>query len=92
MEMMDPNENEVVLLYPLMGEKATMLREKENKLTFIVNEKSTKRDIKDSIENLYQAKVLKVNLLRTPEGKKKAVVKLSEEFSAEEIASKFGVL
>lgn len=25
-----------ILLYPLMGEKATMLREAENKLTFVV--------------------------------------------------------
>lgn len=86
---MEPNET---LLYPLMGEKATMLREKENKLTFIVNKKSTKKDVKEAFEKLYQVKVLKVNLFITPEGKKRAYIKISPEHSAEEIASKFGVL
>ena len=81
-----------VLLYPLMGEKATILREKENKLTFIVNKKSTKQEIKEAVENLYSVKTVGVNVILTPKGKKKAHVKLDPEFSAEEVASHFGVL
>jgi len=86
---MEPDE---ILLYPLMGEKATLIREKENKLTFIVNDKANRKEIKDAVEKLYQVKVVNINVIITPEGKKKAYVKLSKEFSAEEVASKFGVL
>lgn len=86
---MDPNQ---VLLYPLMGEKATILREKENKLTFIVNKKATKKDIREAVEKLYNVKVVKVTSLITPQGKKKALIKLSGEVSSEEVASKFGMV
>ncbi len=86
---MDPDK---VLLYPLMGEKATMLRETENKLTFIVSKESTKKDIRDAIESLYAVKTLDVNTMNTINGKKKAHIKLSEKFSADEVASQFGVL
>ena len=81
-----------VLLYPLMGEKATILREKENKLTFIVNKDATQDDVKKAVESLYNVKVLKTNIMITTKGKKKAHVKLDPKYSAEEIASHFGVL
>lgn len=81
-----------ILLYPLMGEKATILRERENKLTFIVHQKATKKNIQRAVGELYNVKVLQVNTMLTPEGEKKAIIKLPEEVSAEEIASKFGVL
>ncbi|HDH41700.1 MAG TPA: 50S ribosomal protein L23 [Candidatus Altiarchaeales archaeon] len=81
-----------VLLYPLMGEKATILREKENKLTFIVNKDATRDDVKKAVESLYNVKVLKTNIMITTKGKKKAHVKLDPKYSAEEIASHFGVL
>jgi len=86
---MDPNN---ILLYPLMGEKATMLRESENKLTFIVSKESTKKDIKDAVESLYQIEVVSVNTMLTMDGKKKVHIRLSDKFSAEEVASHFGVL
>ena len=81
-----------VLLYPLMGEKATILREKENKLTFIVNKDATRDDVKKAVESLYNVKVLKTNIMITTKGRKKAHVKLDPKYSAEEIASHFGVL
>ncbi|MFN3527686.1 MAG: 50S ribosomal protein L23 [Candidatus Altarchaeaceae archaeon] len=79
------------ILYPLMGEKATNLREKNNVLTFIVDPKATKKQIKEEIENVYRLKVEKVNTLIV-NGKKKAYVKIAPEFSAVDIASKFGAL
>ena len=86
---MDPHK---ILLYPLMGEKATAKRELENKLTFVVSRDSTKKQIKEAVEQLYSIKVLAVNVMNTQEGVKKAHVKLSEKDSAEEIASHFGVV
>ncbi|MBN2014568.1 MAG: 50S ribosomal protein L23 [Candidatus Altiarchaeota archaeon] len=81
-----------VLLYPLMGEKATLLREKENKLTFIVSRDATIKDVKEAVEALYKVKVVGVNTMVTSKGLKKAHIRLDPKHSAEEIASHFGVL
>ncbi|MFC2153964.1 50S ribosomal protein L23 [Candidatus Altiarchaeota archaeon] len=86
---MNPYE---ILLYPMMGEKATSLREKENKLTFIVDKKAKRQEIKVAVEELYKVKVVSINTMTTTEGKKKAMIRLSEKDSAEEVASNFGVL
>lgn len=86
---MDPYK---IILHPLMGEKVTVLREKENKLSFIVSKDATKKDIKNAVEALYSVKVVDVNVMITTKGKKKAHVQLDQKYSAEEIASKFGVL
>ena len=86
---MEPHE---IIMYPLMGEKATGLREAENKLSFIVNDHATKNDVKEAIEKLYNVTVTKVNIMVTQDGLKKAHIKLDEKHSADEIASHFGVL
>jgi len=86
---MEPHD---VLLYPLMGEKATALREKENMLTFIVNPEAGKKDIREAAEKLLGVKVTAVNVMHTTEGKKKAHIKLDSKHNADEIASQMGVL
>ena len=80
-----------VLIRPYVTEKSMLLMEKENKLTFLVNEIATKHDIKHAVEEFYGVKVLKVNTLRDRYGKK-AVVKLSSEHSASEIGMRLGVI
>ena len=82
---MDANE---VISYPLMTESASLMVERDNKLIFIVNLKAGKSDIKKAVEELYEVKVLKVNLLITPQGVKKAFVKLTPEFKASDVAIK----
>ncbi|MCD6243585.1 50S ribosomal protein L23 [Candidatus Bathyarchaeota archaeon] len=86
---MDPYD---IILYPLMTEVASRLIETENKLVFIVNIKATKGDIKRAVEELYDVKVEKVNVVITPKGQKKAFVKLSPEYKASDIAIKLGIL
>jgi large subunit ribosomal protein L23 len=86
---MDPHK---ILLYPLMGEKATMLREKENKLSFIVAKDAGKTEIKEAIESLYNVKIVKLDSMITSAGNKKVHVRLDAKYSAEEVASHFGVL
>jgi len=81
-----------VILYPLMTEVTSRLIETENKLTFIVNIKATKEDIKRAVEELYEVKVEKVNVIITPKGQKKAFVKLSPGYKASDIAIKLGIL
>ena len=86
---MDINE---VISYPLMTESASVMVEKDNKLIFVVNFKAGKSDIKKAVEELYEVKVNKVNLLITPQGDKKAFVKLTPEFKASDVAIKLGIL
>ncbi|MCX6695478.1 MAG: 50S ribosomal protein L23 [Candidatus Altiarchaeota archaeon] len=85
---MNPQE---IILYPLMGEKATMMRDK-NILTFVVSKESRKKEVKNAVEELYKVKVTSVNIINTTEGKKKAHVRLDSKYSAEEIATQLGVI
>ena len=80
-----------VLKYPLMGEKATFLRA-QNKLTFIVDKNASKKEIKEAIETIYNVKPVKITTMITVEGLKKTHITLDASYSAEEIASHFGVL
>ena len=86
---MEVNE---VISYPLMTESASLMVERDNKLIFVVNLKASKSDIKKAVEELYEVKVSKVNLLVTPQGIKKAFVKLTPEFKASDVAIKLGIL
>ncbi len=86
---MEPND---VISYPLMTESASLMIERDNKLLFIVNLKAGKSDVKRAVEQLYEVKVDKVNILITPEGEKKAFVKLKPEYKASDIAIKLGIL
>lgn len=80
-----------VVLYPLITENAVNLIEKENKLTFIIELNTNKSLIKKSIEELYEVKVEKINVLITPKGLKKAFVKLTPEYKASDLAIKLGI-
>jgi len=86
---MKPDE---ILTYPLMTESASIMVEKDNKLIFVVNLKAGKADVKRAVEIMYAVKVDKVNLLITPQGVKKAFVKLKPEYRASDVAIKLGIL
>ncbi|MCL7399607.1 MAG: 50S ribosomal protein L23 [Thaumarchaeota archaeon] len=85
---MDPQK---VIKRVVITQDTVSLVEKENKITFIVDIKATKKQIKDAVERLYEVKVEKVNTLITPLGEKKAFVKLKPEYSASELAVKLGI-
>lgn len=86
---MDPYE---VIFCPLMTESASLMVEKDNKLIFIVNLKAGKSDVKRAVEQLYEVKVDKVTMLITPQGEKKAFVKLNPKYKASDVAIKLGIL
>ncbi len=86
---MDPRE---VILYPLMTESASLMVEKENKLVFIISLKATKSEVKRAVEELYEVKVERVNVQITPNGEKKAFVKLHPDYKAADVAIKLGIL
>jgi len=85
---MDPYD---ILVYPLITEKNVTMMESENKLVFIVRRNAKKIEIKKSVEELYEVEVAEVNTMILPDGRKKAYVKLKEEYLADEVATKIGV-
>lgn len=85
---MDPYD---VIIRMMITERASEIVESENRLTFIVNRKATKGQVREAVEALYEVKVIKVNTMITPDGKKKAIVKLSPEHNAADLAVKLGL-
>jgi len=84
-------EHHLVIRYPLMTEDAVALIESENKLTFVVDIKANKADIRRAVEALYEVKVAKVNTMITSKGIKKAYVTLQPENRASDIAIRLGI-
>ena len=86
---MDPH---TLIVRFVLTEKSLRLAERENKITVIVRREATKQQVREAIEKLYGVKVEKVNTLITPEGEKKAYVKLSKEHNAYELLSRLGLI
>lgn len=86
---MDPYK---IVKYPLTTEKSVRLMEAENKLIFVVYLKASKKEIKNAVETLFKVKVLKINTMISPQGIKKAYVKLSHETPAIDVATQLGLM
>ncbi len=85
-------DNYTIIKYPLSTEKSIRLMESENKLIFVVHNKSTKKEIKKAIEEMFKVKVDNVNTYTGPDGEKKAYVKFSRANPAIDIATKMGLM
>ncbi|RQG91341.1 50S ribosomal protein L23 [Natrarchaeobius halalkaliphilus] len=80
-----------IIEHPLVTEKAMNDMDFENKLQFVVNPDATKPEIRDVVESRFDVGVDSINTQLTMKGKKKAIVKLSEDDDAQEVASRIGV-
>ncbi len=78
-------------LKPLVTEKAVMMVESQNVLTFKLEKEAKKDEIKKEIEYLFEVKVANVRTLIRG-NKKYAYVKLKKEFPAIDIATKLGII
>ena len=85
-------KNFEVIKFALISEKAVNMIEKENKLTFIVNQNANKPSIKKAIEEMHKVKVDNVKIIRDRKGRKKAIVKMSKNFKASDVATRLGVI
>jgi large subunit ribosomal protein L23 len=81
-----------IIVRPVQSEKALGMIDKQNTLTFIVDIKATKQDVKKAVETLFNVKVEKVRILVTPKGEKKAYVKLAPEYKASDVAAQIGLI
>ena len=85
-------KNFELVKFALISEKAVNMIERENKLTFIVDQKANKHAIKKAIEEMHKVKVDAVKIIRDRKGRKKAIVKINKNFKASDIATRLGVI
>ena len=80
-----------VIKYPHVTEKAMNDMDFQNKLQFVVDDSAGKPEVAEAVESQYDVTVVGVNTQNTMDGNKKAVVRLSEDDDAQEVASRIGV-
>ncbi|MCL5018523.1 MAG: 50S ribosomal protein L23 [Candidatus Pacearchaeota archaeon] len=76
---------------PLVTEKAVMLIESQNVLSFETEKQKTKTEIKNEIEKFFKIKVDKMRT-RIHGNKKYVYAKLKKEFPAIDVATKLGLM
>ena len=81
-----------IIKYPLATEKSIRLMEAENKLLFVVDEKATRQQIKDAVEQMFKVKVVKVRTLHTHDNQKRAYITFASETPAIDIATSLGLM
>ena len=94
--MVDPYD---IILMPWITEKTlearrvsdedSGYRENNNRIEFIVRRESTKNQIREAVEQMFDVKVVKVNTRITITGKH-ASVRLADGYDAEDAALKLG--
>ncbi len=80
-----------VIRYPNVTEKAMDEMDFQNKLEFVCDPDASKDEIREAVETQFEVSVVSVNTQVRPQGDKKAVVRLSEDDDAQEVASRIGV-
>ncbi|PSP30743.1 50S ribosomal protein L23 [Halobacteriales archaeon QH_10_67_22] len=83
--------NHEILKHPHMTEKAMDDLDFSNKLQFVVDSGAAKPEIADAVADQFDVTVVDVTTQIRPDGSKKAVVALSEDDEAEDVASRIGV-
>lgn len=82
----------MIIKCPYVPEKVTSMIDKYNTIEFIVDLKATKPQIKKEIEELYDVEVIGIRTMITPRGEKKAAVRLAGDKTANELATRLGLL
>jgi large subunit ribosomal protein L23 len=80
-----------IILRPYITEKTFNLIEKENKLTFIVADSASKKDVSEAIKTMYEGNVKEVNIFRTIQGKK-AIIRFDKDDEARQLATRLGLV
>jgi len=79
-----------IILHAYVTEKSMDEMERQNKLEFVVDRRANRADIRKAVEETYQCKVQKITVKMVRAGKI-ATVRLTKEFSAEDIGGRAGV-
>ncbi len=81
----------MILKNLLSTEKSVRMIDKDNVITFIVDNRASKNEIKQEVERLFEVKVEKVRTLIEKKGKK-AFVKINRKTPAMDIATQMGMI
>ncbi len=76
----------VVLRYPLSTEKTIAQISRNNTITYIVDYRATKNEVKKEFEKVFNVKVKEIKSANTPTNLKKVFIKLAKGYNAEDIA------
>lgn len=76
----------------IVSEKATRLIEFENKLVFEIVKNADRSLIKTLVEKEFDKKVKSVNIIKSIDGKKRAIVTFAQEGVASELSSELGLI
>lgn len=82
----------MTLAHPIVSEKAMVLLENVNQLSFIVEKEATKDDVQKALEKTFGKKIKAINTMMTTKGTKKAIITFEEKNAAEEILSQLGIV
>ncbi len=87
------NDRDVIpiIKHPYITEKTFNMIERENKLTFIVDEHATKKDILEAMKTLYETEADRVYVLRGLHGKK-AIIRFAKPEAARDLATRLGLV
>lgn len=77
-----------ILKYPLSTEKSVGIVDRGNIITYIVDSRASKTDIKKEFEKSFSVKVKSINTINLPRNTKKAFIKLAKGFNATDVALK----
>jgi len=81
-----------ILKYVLMTEKSIRMIEADNKMIFVVDRKSSKKDVKAAFEKAFNSPVAMVRIHNDQKGRKRAFIKLKTAGAAGEIAIRLGII
>ncbi|MBN1324244.1 MAG: 50S ribosomal protein L23 [Methanotrichaceae archaeon] len=82
----------MIIKSPLITEKVTNMIDSDNTMEFLVDLRANKPQIAKELSDLYEIEVVSVRTMITPTGQKKAVVKLAGDNTANELATRLGLL
>lgn len=78
----------MTLNYPLATEKSIGVIEKGNTITYMVDFRASKAEIKKEFESRFGVKVAAIRVANTARNEKKAYIKLAKGSNASEVAMK----
>eukprot|EP00811_Abedinium_folium_P019691 NODE_28642_length_471_cov_1.593023.p4 GENE.NODE_28642_length_471_cov_1.593023~~NODE_28642_length_471_cov_1.593023.p4 ORF type:complete len:87 (+),score=41.89 NODE_28642_length_471_cov_1.593023:131-391(+) len=81
-----------IIKSPLTTEAAMKKIEENNTLVFLVDVRANKYQIKKAANEMYEVKCQKVNTLIRPDGKKKAYIRLTQDYDALDVANRIGII
>lgn len=77
-----------ILKYPMSTEKSVGIVDRGNTITYIVDSRASKSEIKKEFESSFNVKVRSINTINLPKNEKKAFIKLAKGYNATDVALK----